>query len=621
MSKIDYEKRFKGAAGIPGSDLAGEPHKTVRGLIDDFESLFHPVAEDLFLRLRHCDDVEAARTEAYAYIHELDGCQLSDPMLSFGMRVRIRNSIRVLREIFSTRSDRLTGFSVIEALWDLSRRRRRNDLKEGFYGELYHLLLGAKGDSEFFSDERTRPQLHLEGRPAGIHRSKQLDALSAHAHEIMASYKDGLQAEVIKQRTRQRRHIIKALGARESDWWDWRWHVRNIVKDADTLQRLVDISYDELACVRRAGAYGVPFGITPFYLSLFSEDGEDDRPLRAQVIPTAAYLDEMASHRGDAEYACDFMGEHDSSPIDLVTRRYPNIAILKPYNTCPQICVYCQRNWEIDDAMAPGAMAPPDKLDAAFEWLRRHEEVKSVLVTGGDPIVMGDRRIREILQRLSDIDHIESIRIGTRMLVTLPMRFTEELCDLFAEFREPGRRMVEVVTHVEHPYEINPHMLNAVERLRQRGIMVYNQLVFTFFTSRRFESARLRWLLKQIGIDPYYTFNTKGKDETLDYRVPIARLLQEQYEEARLLPGLMRTDEAVYNIPRLGKNYLRAGQNHQVLGIQPDGARIYEFHPWERPMIGQTPYQGTDVPVLDYLQRLQDIGEDPSDYASIWYYF
>jgi lysine 2,3-aminomutase len=127
-------------------------------------------------------------------------------------------------------------------------------------------------------------------------------------------------------------------------------------------------------------------------------------------------------------------------------------------------------------------------------------------------------------------------------------------------------------------------------------------------------------LLRRCGIDPYYTFLPKGKDETRGYRVPIARLLQEQKEEARLLPGSRRTDEPVYNLPGLGKNYLRALQHRDLLSVLPDGSRLYEFHPWEKNVVRRDTYVGADVPILDYLQRLAAIGEDTRDYGSIWYY-
>jgi lysine 2,3-aminomutase len=202
------------------------------------------------------------------------------------------------------------------------------------------------------------------------------------------------------------------------------------------------------------------------------------------------------------------------------------------------------------------------------------------------------------------------------------MRLTEQLVALLARYREPGRRQISVVTHVQHPYEVTPDLAAAVSRLRDAGISVYNQLVYTFYISRRFEAAYLRRLLSLIGIDPYYTFNSKGKEETLDYRVPLARLLQEQKEEARLLPGLSRTDEAVYNVPGLGKSYLRASSFRDLISILPDGSRLYEFHPWEKNISSFTAtHICRDIPILDYLLRLEASGEDLGDYETIWYYF
>jgi lysine 2,3-aminomutase len=129
-------------------------------------------------------------------------------------------------------------------------------------------------------------------------------------------------------------------------------------------------------------------------------------------------------------------------------------------------------------------------------------------------------------------------------------------------------------------------------------------------------------LLKLSGIEPYYTFNTKGKEETKEYRVPLARLLQEQKEESRLLPGLARTDEAVFNVPGLGKNYLRARQHRDLISIMPDGSRLYEFHPWEKNITENVKtYIGKDVPILDYLKNLAEIGEDVQKYKTIWYYY
>ena len=132
---------------------------------------------------------------------------------------------------------------------------------------------------------------------------------------------------------------------------------------------------------------------------------------------------------------------------------------------------------------------------------------------------------------------------------------------------------------------------------------------------------KLRLELRHIGIDPYYTFNAQGKRETRDYRVPIARLQQERKEEARLLSGMIRTDVPVYNVPRLGKNNILAWQHHRLIMVLPNGRRVYEFHPWEKKISPVDTYLHTDVSIYEYLQRLEDSGEDLRDYETIWYYF
>jgi lysine 2,3-aminomutase len=244
-----------------------------------------------------------------------------------------------------------------------------------------------------------------------------------------------------------------------------------------------------------------------------------------------------------------------------------------------------------------------------------------VLLTGGDPLVMDDSLIDKILAKLSEMPHLRSIRVATRTPATVPQRITGELVEILAQYHEFGKRNLCMVTHFMHPYEVTPETVAAIKKVKMTGIEVYNQQVFTFANSRKFETSALRVVLKQIGVDPYYTFNMKGKTEMEDYAVPIARILQERKEEARLLPGIFRTDEPVFNVPGLGKDHLRAWQNHELIAITPEGRRMYSFLPWEKNIAQVKPFLYTDVSIHRYLQRLSDRGEDPEDYRSIWYYY
>ncbi|MCK5254508.1 MAG: KamA family radical SAM protein, partial [Deltaproteobacteria bacterium] len=347
----------------------------------------------------------------------------------------------------------------------------------------------------------------------------------------------------------------------------------------------------------------------------------NDYAIRAQVIPSIDYIKKLKERKENKESSLDFMLEQDTSPIEGITRRYPMIAILKPIMTCPQICVYCQRNWEITSPNIPSSRITLKDLDKAIKWIEDHKHIMDILVTGGDPLIMNNHSIDELLKKLSGISHIKSIRIASRIPVTVPQRIDDEFINILKKYNIPGKRIIYFVTHFQDSYEISQETLKAVKKLTMNGISVYNQQVFTFSNSRRFESVALRIALKLIGIDPYYTFNMKGKEETERLHVPMARLLQEQKEEARLFSGLERTDEAVYNVPRLGKNYLRAAQHRDLIGILPDGRRVYEFHPWEKQMMLQEIFVMPDVPILSYLEKLDARGEDPLDYESIWYYY
>jgi lysine 2,3-aminomutase len=573
--------------------------------------------------LRDCVSLEQAQKGIFDWAkeYEFDPRQ-GNANLRPGEVIRVRDCAMALAGMVKSSAEDLGGFSVAQALWDIARGQQREDLQAGFFAEVIHLIQGIEGRAPFKAPDESKLDPGMDGRQASLIRSGELDRIWEAAETQMLSYPDGLDDEAVERRRRRRERILQALGGKPENWDSWKWQVGNTITEAEDIAKVVPMSAEEEAVIAKARNCRLPFGVTPYYASLIDEEASSrDRAVRAQVLPPRQYVEMMAEHRKDRKEALDFMGEFYTSPIDLITRRYPSILILKPYNTCPQICVYCQRNWEIDEAMAPDALAPSEKIQAALDWIREHPSIREVLITGGDPLTLGDSRIKKILDAVAANPRLDVIRIGSRTPVTVPMRITPALADLLGSYREPGKREVCLVTHVEHPYEITPEMVTVVDRLKCRGINVFNQQVYTFFVSRRFETARLRMLLRRIGIDPYYTFVPKGKEETNDYRVPLARMLQEQKEEARLLPGIRRTDEVVYNVPRLGKNHARAFQHRDLIGMLADGSRVYEFHPWEKNILQRENYIGSDVSILDYLERLAAVGENPDDYNSIWYYF
>ncbi|MGV8124721.1 MAG: KamA family radical SAM protein [Candidatus Xenobiia bacterium LiM19] len=543
-------------------------------------------------------------------------------------RVSIKEALMVFRSFLSRRNEKITSHHVLDTL----HRAVRNDeevlhaISIDFIEELEHLLKALKGKSEQYSmsglREKEPEYLSLKGREAALARCRLLDDISRYSEKyIYHRYPSGIDEDIAAIRKENVRRILRYFGAKHRDWNDYRWHLKHLVRDSRTLDCIVELTDDEREAIDISVKKHIPFGITPYYVSLMDREPhrKSDHAVRAQVIPPLSYVKQF-HHLARGEM--DFMHEIDTSPIDLVTRRYPMIAIFKPFNTCAQICVYCQRNWEIDEVNSPEAMASPKQIDDAIEWFRSNKRVHAVLITGGDPLIMSDEMLDDLIGRLSAIEHIERIRIGTRTPVVLPTRFNSSLVKILKKYHRPGKRELCIITHFEHPYEITPEAMKAVQKVKEStSINFYNQQVFTIENSRRFETVALRRGLKQIGIDPYYVFHAKGKKETEYYIVPIARLLQERKEEARLTPGVVRTDEPVYNIPGTGKNHLRAMQDHELIMLTPRGNRIYEMHPWEKAIITSNTYIYEDVPLGTYLRRLAERGEDIDDYKTLWYYY
>jgi lysine 2,3-aminomutase len=595
--------------------------------------------------LRESPTLEEARDNLYVYLNNREGeLYTLDGELHPLDRAVARECIRAFKNVVAPRNEALAGFSTVGHLWRLARdgdsfgrQVTGEPVHAGFVLEFVHLCKGLRGQSGI-AEGWLGPVLaedgvqavdfgQIEGRAAGVSRSAYLDQVGERVWALVRRHPTGLDSELIARREQNKQRILDFFDATPLHWDNHAWQLGHILKGPEALPRLeqlIPMTEEEKEAIDLCVEYGIPFGITPYYLSLFDFDSaerQEDAQVRSQVIPPMHYVNRLIEHREDREHYFDFMGEHDTSPIDLVTRRYASIAILKGYDTCPQICVYCQRNWEITGPMEAGALPPRAKLDAALDWFAEHPGLQDVLITGGDPFFLSDKRIEYMMDRLATMDHIVHIRWGTRAPVTMPMRITERLAELLGRYIEPGRRNVGVVTHIESAAEVTPELAEAVFRLRRQGITIYNQQVLTLHTSRRFETVANRIAMKKAGVDPYYTFYPKGKEETSDYTTPLARILQERKEEARLLPGAFRTDEPVFNVPRLGKNHVRAWQDRELIAIRPDGRRVYLWHPWEKGITPVKPWLYLDNSIHKYLQDLERLGEDPADYASIWYYY
>lgn len=577
--------------------------------------------------LRRSEDLHVTRDKLSRYLNNVDAALFSVyshrhfKNMNILEKKNARDCIRVLKTIIRTENEKQVRFSALKMLSKMAKVSRvPKKVNKGFIFEFIYLFRGVNGRSGLYSAKEVPSFLKLTGKDAALERMKFLDDYAGRMEPFFEKYRTGLETDLTHRRSMLKELILQHFGADEGDWSDYHWHLKHIISDISTLQSIVKLDQDEQKGLKLADKYHIPFQITPYYLSLFDSENlkQFDQSIRAQVLPSANYCKNFYESK-QKNISMDFMEEESTSPIEGITRRYPRILILKPYKSCPQICVYCQRNWELETI--DNSEITRDVITKSIDWVADNPHISEVLVTGGDPLTLNDSYLDWLLGKISDIEHIERIRIGTRTLVTLPFRFTDRLLDVFSKYHRLGEQELCVMTHFQHPTEITPDVLEVVSNIKKQGINIYNQQVFTYYNSKKFESCLLRKTMKKSGIDPYYTFNTKGKDETIDYRVPISRIEQERKEEARLLPGLERTDEPVFNVPRLGKSHLRAWQDHEVIMILPNGSRVYRFYPWESNLELVEPYNYLDVSIYDYLERLYLDGEDIDEYSSILYYF
>lgn len=243
---------------------------------------------------------------------------------------------------------------------------------------------------------------------------------------------------------------------------DWHWQIRNAVTSVEALTGAIELTPAELEGARRAEAQGLPIAITPYYLSLV--DRTDPRcPVRLQCVPHALESEEV---EGDL---VDPLGEVEHEVAPHLVQRYPDRALLLATDQCAVYCRFCTRSRIVGSG--GGAVPTPD-LEPAFAYLRAHPEVRDVIVSGGDPLAMATSRIVRIVETLRAIPSLDTIRLATRVPVTLPMRVTDELVRALRPFHP-----LWVMTHFNHPKELTPEAIAAVTRLADGGFPVMNQTV------------------------------------------------------------------------------------------------------------------------------------------------
>ena len=249
--------------------------------------------------------------------------------------------------------------------------------------------------------------------------------------------------------------------ASEEQWRDWRWQMRHAIRTPEQLARLVPLTEDERrGCEETAETFRL--GISPYYLSLVDRE-HPFCPVRMQAIPTRA---EARIRPGELR---DPLGEDPHRPVATIVHKYPDRVLFLTLDSCSTYCRHCTRR-----RITKGgeAVLGREAWSEGVDYVRAHPEVRDVLVSGGDPLLLVDERLDGLLGGLRAIPHVEMIRIGTRIPVTLPMRVTEDLARLLRRHAP-----LFVVTHFNHPKELTPEAREACERLVDHGVPVENQSV------------------------------------------------------------------------------------------------------------------------------------------------
>lgn len=277
----------------------------------------------------------------------------------------------------------------------------------------------------------------------------------------------------------------------DSDWNDWRWQMKNRLTKLEDVKRHLDLSEEELVGFKIAGEK-LLVSITPHFFNLINPENINC-PIRKQVIPTG-------SEAAFSPYEfSDPVGEEGSSPVPGIVHRYPDRVLFLVTDRCAAYCRYCTRSRLVSNANGYGFRP---NIEECLEYISKHENIRDVLISGGDPLLLSDEKLAVLLSKLADIKHVEFVRIGSRVPVFMPQRITASL--LSALNKHPNLWMS---IHVNHPKECTIELKNACHKLAKNGIPLGNQSVLLSGVNDDVEIMKsLIHRLMMMKVRPYYLY-------------------------------------------------------------------------------------------------------------------
>ncbi|NWF70844.1 MAG: lysine 2,3-aminomutase [Chloroflexi bacterium] len=293
----------------------------------------------------------------------------------------------------------------------------------------------------------------------------------------------------------------------DEKWDDWRWQMANRLNSYEDLARLIHLTSEEIAGLMAEDKFRVD--ITPYFASLIDPD-DPHCPVRRQVIPLGR---ELRAFEGMME---DSLAEDKHSPVPGLVHRYPDRVLMLLTTQCASYCRYCTRSRIVGQ---PGQTFSKVDFDAQIDYLRRTPQVRDVLLSGGDPLAIAPKMLDYVLSSLRSIEHIEIIRIGSRLPVFLPQRITDEFCEMVKKYHPLWMNI-----HVNHPKEITPELSRALEKLAFAGVPLGNQSVLLAGINDSVNIQReLVHKLVRNRVRPYYLYQCDLVKGAGHFRTTIAK--------------------------------------------------------------------------------------------------
>jgi lysine 2,3-aminomutase len=355
-------------------------------------------------------------------------------------------------------------------------------------------------------------------------------------------------------------------------WNDWSWQLRNRIQNLAQLESRLPLTPEERAGTILAGKK-LALGITPHFFNLIDRE-DPDCPIRRQVVPR---IEESITASDEMLDPC---GEDSNMPVPGLVHRYPDRVLLLVTDRCASYCRYCTRSRVVSGA---GEQELTMDLEGAFAYLEKHPEVRDVLLSGGDPLLLSDSKLDAILTRLRQIPTIEFIRIGTRIPIFLPQRITTELLNVLKKHHP-----LWMSVHSNHPKELTQEVRLALGRLADAGIPLGNQSVLLKGVNDRADTLKsLFHKLLLCRVRPYYLYQCDLISGSAHLRTTI-REGQEIMEQLRGHTTGYAVPTYVVDGPGgggkipIGPNYIVGMADNRVI------LKNYKGDVYEYPEIGQT---------------------------------